>query len=278
MKKTMINKWRPVSELRPIEKDISNLGYKKHFADVHELAKDKYKVWSSMNNGTACFYEPLELKEENGELFYRENAETEFAEEIESFETQLGTVENHDCGEFDSWIEIQNEGKKLKIEGNYCDMFDCGEYVYAVSNFMHMGLGTFKITRIGRDYEATELFNNDWHALSDEYQGTRLEYVGRFNEEYGYILIASGQKKEEAPEERNVTFLFRFDENGDYCVYKELDFYMPACVSLIEQGENMYFGCNKMLIRLNAKTGELLYYTNKSDEEIAALEKQRLRK
>lgn len=278
MKKKMKNEWRLISELRPIETDISNLGYRKHYADVHELAKEKYKVWSSEVNGTACFYEPLELKEENGELFYREKFEPEYVEEVEYFETQLGTVENHDCGEFDSWMEIQNEGQKLKFEGNYCDMFDCGAYTYAVSNLLHMCLGTFKIIRMGRDYEATELFNNDWYALSDEYRGTKLEYVGRFNEEYGYILIASGQKKDEESEEQSVTFLFRIDENGEYCVYKEFDFYMPICISVIEQGENLYFGCNKMVIQFNKNSGKLAYYTNKSDEEIASLEKERLRK
>lgn len=30
------------------------------------------------------------------------------------------------------------------VDGNYCDMFDCGEYCYAISNLMHLGLGEFK--------------------------------------------------------------------------------------------------------------------------------------
>lgn len=36
-------------------------------------------------------------------------------------------------------------------------------------------------------------------------------------------------------------------------------------------GDYVYFGRNKMITRLDINTGELKYYTNKNDEEMAAL-------
>lgn len=231
------------------------------------------------------FFEPLEVKSENGLVYYRENENQVHIDIPETFETQLGLFNNHNHGEFISWLgkddydgltekEINNLFGRgdFYIEGNYCDVFDCGEYVYAVSNLMHMGLGTFKIVRIDEKLDAVVMYEN--------YRGTdhtRLEYAGRFRNEYGYILIASGtlelDQEDEEREYQDITILFQIDANGNCDKVSKWNIEISSSNSLAVVGDYVYFGHNKMVSRLNIISGEIVYFTNKTDEELAALEK-----
>ena len=40
---------------------------------------------------------------------------------------------------------------------------------------------------------------------------------------------------------------------------------------MVAVGDYVYFGQNKMITRLDVKTGEMKYFTNITDEELAAL-------
>ncbi|MGB4609233.1 MAG: hypothetical protein WBH77_01255 [Saccharofermentanales bacterium] len=46
---------------------------------------------------------------------------------------------------------------------------------------------------------------------------------------------------------------------------------IPSSNNIVLCGDSIYFGQNKMVIRLSINTGEFAYFTNKSDEELAAL-------
>ena len=232
------------------------------------------------------FFEPLEVKEDGGVIFYRENHNHVHMEEPEIFETQYGIFNNHNNGEFTSWLgkddydglpEKDKEVNRLfgrgdfYLEGNFCDMFDCGKYTYAVSNLMHRGLGEFKIVRIDQKLKSVVMYD----SLSFE-RWICLQYKGRYKIDNGYVIIASGftELDRSQSEKRNFQdrmLLFQIDEGGKCEIIREWKIKISSSNSLAVLGDYAYFGHNKMVTRLNLTSGELAYYTNKSDEELAAL-------
>ena len=158
------------------------------------------------------------------------------------------------------------------VEGNYCDMFDSGEYCYAISNLMHLGLGEFKIIRIDKNLEISTLYDNHDHWFE------RLEYLGRFSKDKSQMIVASGSReldkgKDDKSKYQELTLLFCTDENGNYSIQKELDFTISQSNSLVTAGDYVYFGQNKMITRLDLISGKAEYFTDKSDEELAVLVK-----
>lgn len=281
------SEWKPFSELRPVQQNISSLGYNKEYIEEHKLNETKIFHCSNLITGVMNYFEPLEVKVEGNEIFWRYNENHVHMDEPEVFETQFGTFNNHNHGEFTSWLgkddyaglpDKESEINRLYgrndffIEGNYCDMFDSGEYTYAVSNLMHLGLGTFKIVRIDKNLEAVTMYEN--YRNNDH---TRLEYAGRFKNAAGYVVIASGSRevdrKENKREFQDITILFQIDENGNCVNSSEWNMSIFSSNSMVTVGDYAYFGQNKMVTRLNVLTGEAAFFTNKSDEEIAALVK-----
>ena len=261
--------WRPISELRTVEQDISEFGYVKEYIDANKLYRKKSSC-SRMSSGQVDFFEPLEVKTECGEVFYREKDHHKYVDVPETFETQYGIFINHDNGEFESWL-AKEDYEGCYIEGNFCDMFDCGKYSYAISNLLHLGLGSFKIVRIDKNLEAITMYDNSnakgWFCL---------QYMGRFQNGEGHILIVSGFEvlKREQNEKRSFqdkTILFQIDSDGECNISKEWEVRISSSNSMAVAGDLIYFGQNKMVTGLNMTSGELTYLTNKNDEELAAL-------
>ncbi len=151
-----VSEWKPFSELKHIQKNISSLGYRKEYVEEHNLEKMRIFNWSSQHS--ICFFEPLEVTADGYEILYRENENRIHYDVPEAFGTQFGTFINHNNGEFSSWLEKVDSDNPyetsktctndLEIRGNFCDMFDCGLFSYAISNLLHGGTGEFNIIRI----------------------------------------------------------------------------------------------------------------------------------
>ena len=137
------SEWKPISELRPVERDISDFGYKKEYIEAHGLNETKVSHWSSSFTGIVNYFEPIEVRLKNGAVYFRLNENHIHMEEPVFFDTQFGRFNNHNRGEFHSWLgkdgyeglpEKEREINALFgrsdyfIEGNFCDMFDCGNY------------------------------------------------------------------------------------------------------------------------------------------------------
>ena len=289
------SRWRHISELNAIDIDISNFGYIVAFIDANNL-NEKKRVRLQNGSGQCCFMEALEVKVIDGDIFYRENDEF-FRKAPKVFKTQFGVFNNHNHGEFASWLErdgdagfseqdkrglMQFGAKDFLIEGNYCEMFDCGEYTYAISNQMHAGLGYFKIVRLDQSLASVVLYDTEDESASailasegHEDKCTRLEYDGCYPNQEGWCIIASGftewrhEKKWEKEQYRTV--LFQIDCFGNCYIRKEWNNRISTSNSLAVVGNFAYFGQNKMITRMNLQTGELSFFTNKNDVELAAL-------
>lgn len=265
----IITEWQTISELKQINEDISSFGYFKEYIEVHRLKDQKQYHCFNAITGQVDFFEPLEVKEEDGIIYYRENDSHVHMDEPESFETQFGSFINHNNGEFRSWLGRDD----YYIEGNFCDMFDCGQFVFAVSNLMHMGSGYFKIVRIDSNLSYSVVYDN---SSFGGWRWTCLEYMGRFKNEVGYVIIASGFTemecgKDEKRDFQKRTLLFQIGSDGSCSISKEWQTGISSSNSMVISDGFVYFGQNKMITRLNLSTGEMVYFTNKSDEELKAL-------
>ena len=278
------SEWKPFSELRKVQKNISGLGYKKEYVEEHKLEETKIFKWG-IAGGVTNFSEPLEVKEEGNEIFWRYNEKHIYMDVPKTFETQFGVFNNYNNGEFisclrkDNYDDFMEEEKevnsyskrnKFSIQGNYCDMFDCGEYTYAISNLMHMFTGDFKIVRIDKKLNTLVMYDN-----CCKYDDSCLEYAGCFRNATGYVVIASGSRgvKNEDGERKvqKITRLFSIDEMGNCTMSKEWNISIASANSMVSVGDYVYFGQNKMVTRLNYLSGEIEFFTNKTDEELAAL-------
>lgn len=278
-----VAEWRPVSELRIVEKDISGYGYYKAIDDSLESEEEQWCSYYS--SGQVILSESLEVKEENGTVYFRENSHHLYRDIPETFQTQFGTLYNYNNGEFVSWLgkkDYRNiaEGEPYfccscpddeAIKGHFCDVFDCGNYSFAVSNLMHFGAGRFRIVRIDKDFNGINLFDT-----SDYCEGTALEYHGYFRNETGFAVLASGTIKaatgcSKKRKTQDRIFLFQICGDGSCTIKKEWKGILSSSNSMAALGDFVYLGQNKMVTCLNIETGESVYFTNKKEEDLAAL-------
>ena len=78
-------------------------------------------------------------------------------------------------------------------------------------------------------------------------------------------------KVEDERKFQKITLLFTIDETGNCTIKNEWNISISSANSMVAVGEYVYFGQNKMVTRLNVLSGEIEYFTNKSDEELSAL-------
>ncbi len=57
----MENEWRPITELRQIDHDISDYGYSKEYIEKYKLLDKKSPHASNMIKGQVDFFEPIEV-------------------------------------------------------------------------------------------------------------------------------------------------------------------------------------------------------------------------
>ena len=103
-KRRYISDWKPISELRLVQRPISNWGYRKEYIDRNRLNETKRPYWSNSITGVINFFEPIEVKMENGNIYFRQNENRIRMKEPETFTTQFGVFNNHNHGEFESWL------------------------------------------------------------------------------------------------------------------------------------------------------------------------------
>lgn len=273
--------WLPFSRLRQIETDISEFGYCKEFIEKNRLYEKKEWHREHSMTGVVNFFEEMEVKEEGGEIFYREHEKHRYMIAPKSFETQLGVFQNHNNGEFMSWVEKRGgngssgeEALRFYMPGNFYDMLDCGPYTYAISNLMHMCAGELRIVKINKEFKSTVIFDTQPYLFPKN--SLCLEYDGYVRNADGFIIIASGTLEmnyyqEEKRRVQDRTLLFQISADGICRMIQNWEFRISSPYSMAVLNEFVYFGHSKMVTRLNLKSEEIAYFTNKSDEEIAAL-------
>lgn len=168
-----INKWQKLDELRRTDPHICGGYYTKNFLKIYR--PDFYA------EGYDFFPEFVKVAEKDGEIICRleeaivpdEDAPIDSDECM--LETSVGNFVSRNHGEFGGALETPGG----EIDGNFCDVFELGDRVYAVDSLSHLGLASTTVYFFDRGCKYHKIF-------SDENLGFKARYV---TDERAYILI-----------------------------------------------------------------------------------------
>lgn len=238
-----INKWQKLNELRKTDPRISGGYYTTEFLETYR--PDFY------SEGYSFFPEFVEVAEINGEIICRLE-ETDIPDEDAPFDsdecvfkTSVGNFVSHNHGEFGGALETPGG----EINGNFCDVFELGDRVYAVDSLSHLGLASTTIYSFDRDCKYHKIF-------SDENLGFKARYV---TDERAYILLSD--RVGENPK----SVLLEISENGDM-LKTEFDCDFPLVFNMLVSDGKMFLGADKAVVTADLQTKEINAYTPLSVE------------
>lgn len=233
-----INKWQKLNELRKTDPRISGGYYTTEFLETYR--PDFY------SEGYSFFPEFVEVAEINGEIICRLE-ETDIPDEDAPFDsdecvfkTSVGNFVSRGHGEFGGALETPGG----EINGNFCDVFELGDRVYAVDSLSHLGLASTTAYSFDRDCKYHKIF-------SDENLSFKARYV---TGERAYLLL-SGRVGENPK-----SILLEISENGDM-LKTEFDCDFPLVFNMLVSDGKMFLGADKAVVVVDLQTKEIKAYT-----------------
>ena len=238
-----INKWQKLNELRKTDPHICGGYYTKNFLKTYR--PDFY------SEGYSFFPEFAEVAKINGEIFCRleeanvpdEDAPVDSDECM--LETSVGNFVSRDYGEFGGVLETPGG----EINGNFCDVFELGDRVYAVDSLSHLGLASTTVYSFDRGCKYHKIF-------SDENLGFKARYV---TDERAYILLSD--RVGENPK----SILLEISENGDM-LKTEFGCDFQLVFNMLVSDGKMFLGADKAVVVFDLQTKEINAYTPLSVE------------
>lgn len=157
----------------------------------------------------------------------------------------IGTFVSRDYGEFGGALETPGG----EINGNFCDVFELGDRVYAVDSLSHLGLASTTVYSFDRGCKYHKIF-------SDENLGFKARYV---TDERAYILLSDrvGEKPK--------SVLLEISENGDM-LKTEFDCDFQLVFNMLASDGKMFLGADKAVVVFDLQTKEINAYTPLSVE------------
>lgn len=238
-----INKWQKLNELRKTDPRISGGYYTTEFLETYR--PDFY------SEGYSFFPEFVEVAEINGEIICRLE-ETDIPDEDAPFDsdecvfkTSVGNFVSRGHGEFGGALETPGG----EIYGNFCDVFELGDRVYAVDSLSHLGLVSTTVYSFDRGCKYHKIF-------SDENLGFKARYV---TDERAYILLSD--RVGENPK----SVLLEISENGDM-LKTEFDCDFQLVFNMLVSDGKMFLGADKAVVVFDLQTKEINAYTPLSVE------------
>lgn len=233
-----INKWQKLNELRRTDPHICGGYYTKNFLKTYR--PDFYA------EGYNFFPEFVKVAEKDGEIVCR-LAEPDIPDEdmpFDSdecvFETSVGNFVSRDHGEFGGALETPGG----EINGNFCDVFELGDRVYAVDSLSHLGLASTTVYSFDRGCKYHKIF-------SDENLGFKARYV---TDERAYILLSD--RVGENPK----SVLLEISENGDM-LKTEFDCDFLLVFNMLVSDGKILLGADKAVVVFDLQMKEINAYT-----------------
>lgn len=237
------NQWQKLDELRRTDPHICGGYYAKNFLKTYR--PDFYA------EGYDFFPEFVRVAEKDGEIVCRleeaivpdEDAPIDSGECM--LETSLGTFVSRNHGEFGGALETPGG----EIDGNFCDVFEFGDRVYAVDSLSHLGLASTTIYSFDRDCKHHKIFSAE-----------NLDFKARYaTGERAYILLFD--RVGENPK----SVLLEISENGDM-LKTEFDCDSPLVFNMLVSDGKMFLGADKAVVVFDLQTKEINAYTPLSVE------------
>lgn len=238
-----INKWQKLNELRKTDPRISGGYYTTEF-----LKTDRPDFYSE---GYSFFPEFVEVAKINGEIVCRlaepdiPDEDTPFDIDECVFKTSVGNFVSRNHGEFGGALETPGG----EIDGNFCDVFELGDRVYAVDSLSHLGLASTTVYSFDRGCKYHKIF-------SDENLGFKARYV---TDERAYILLS------DRVGENSKSVLLEISENGDM-LKTEFDCDFQLVFNILVSDGKMFLGADKAVVVFDLQTKEINAYTPLSVE------------
>lgn len=237
------NQWQKLDELRRTDPRISGGYYAKNFLKTYR--PDFYA------EGYDFFPEFVRVAEKDGEIFCRlaepdiPDEDTPFDSDECVFKTSVGNFVSRNHGEFGGALETPGG----EIDGNFCDVFELGDRVYAVDSLSHLGLASTTIYSFDRGCKYHKIF-------SDENLVFKARYV---TDERAYILLSDRVGKNPK------SVLLEISENGiDAKTEFDCGFYLVF--NMIVKNGKMILGVDKAVVVVDLQTKEINAYTPLSVE------------
>ena len=238
-----INKWQKLNELRRTDPHICGGYYTKNFLKTYR--PDFY------SEGYSSFPEFVEVAKINGEIVCRlaepdiPDEDTPFDSDERVFKTSVGIFVSRNHGEFGGALETPGG----EINGNFCDVFELGDRVYAVDSLSHLGLASTTVYSFDRGCKYHKIF-------SDENLGFKARYA---TGERAYILV-SGSVSTRSGGEKLKSILLEISENGiDAKTEFDCGFYLVF--NMIVKNGKMILGVDKAVVVVDLQTKEIKAYT-----------------
>lgn len=188
----------------------------------------------------------MEVAKINGEIVCRlaepdiPDEDTPFDSDECVFKTSVGNFVSRDHGEFGGALETPGG----EINGNFCDVFELGDRVYAVDSLSHLGLASTTVYSFDRGCKYHKIF-------SDENLGFKAQYV---TDERAYILLSDHVGKNPK------SVLLEISENGDV-LKTEFDCDFPLVFNMLVSDGKILLDVDKAVVTADLQTKEIKAYT-----------------
>ena len=256
----MENSWKSIYELRETTIDISGGHYSEKYVNKYNLPK-KNMAQCLGKNPSMWIPEPIEVTvNNNSEILYRtKEVGTWYEKQKETFETSLGTFISHNHGEFGGELITPKE----RLIGNFVDVFECNNVIYAIDSCNHCCMGHIKIYAFSKKlkaiklYESIDFWENDKIYESLSFKGLCVK------EDRSYILSAGRVEHDYMSENKKIeekSFLYEI-KDGKIINTIEFDYWFSEVKNICVDNNRLIIGMDKVVAIVDLETKGIKAYT-----------------
>lgn len=249
-----MNDRKNIKLLRETNIDISGCYYSEKYAEEHNLT-DKYMSRCFGENPTVWIPEQVEVTLKGEEVLCRiRKIGNWYEKQKNKFITSSGTFISDNRGEFGGWLTIPN-GEKLY--GNFIQVFELENKIYAIDSCNHIGVGHIKIYVFSENLEALEIYSN----LQNDNYSEWISFKAMFAYQNRLFVLVSGRVIFDSyNNSKEKSYLV---EISDGKVINELSFDIEFCwvYNMIIKSNHMILGMDKVVAVVDLATHDIKAYT-----------------
>ena len=254
MIKTFMNQSGKVNELRKTFDLCGKMYSGKFYDSLHEKDDKNVKAWSYKNNQVLALFRQeyiKVMKSEFGDLSWEAVEQKPTHKHEFDFQSSLGLFRSEDRGEFGGILITP----KSTLHGNFGNLFEFNNRVYAIDSLNHMGIGHTRIYEFDKSLNANMLFETELSQLlalsSLEIEENRILILIS-----GAILGDKGTFSDSYP----CSYLFEISDEG----FKRIaifDFAFHDVYNMLLIDKDLIVGMDKVVAFGNIETKEISFYT-----------------
>ncbi len=267
--------WKSISELRPAQMDYSGLHYSYEYAKKNKNLEDICVGMGYMDGGykSVSVLEAIEIKrdKEKGIVYRvvgRENSDASHKE----FDTRFGRYISDDHREFGGEL-VTPSGRK--IGGNFTNVFDLGDRVYAIDSHAHLTIAGFNLYCFDNGENAICIYSSGTlesmlkkDDIIESMHFCAMDIVG----EAAYILINGHVENNQNKGHWYESRLLKVEDGRVEEVVRFTGKIQSYVKNIIVEGNDLYISCDKVLVVVDLETNKAKYYTCISVEDEKDLE------